>query len=923
MRDFDRFTGPNAGYVAELYELYLIDPESVAPDLRAYFAKVARGMPAAGVEVPGTLDAARRLGELVRAIRNRGHLAAHLDPLGIRKPVDEAVDPAAFGLDSGSLRELPARLIESPAADDGASAFEAVARLRAIYCSSVGYDFAHLTGAEEQRWLVEAVESGRFAANLDAAAKRDLLTHLSRVEAFEQFLGRSFPGQKWFSVEGNDVLIPVLDELIRNASRARLRHVVLGMAHRGRLNVLAHIMDKAYDSVLAEFMEGYYERESESSDWGWMRDVKYHLGASTTRTSTNGGSVRISLLANPSHVELVNPVVAGAVRALQEDGSAKGPDPDAALGILMHGDAAFAGQGIVAETFNMSQLRGFQTAGTIHIVVNNQIGFTTEPEDAQSTRYASDLAKGYDVPIAHVNADDPEAALSATRLAFAYRQRFRKDFVVDLIGYRRHGHNEGDEPSFTQPRMYSAIESHPTVGKLWARRLVEQGVLAAAEAGEFHDAALKRLQAARDSITLSEYPADYDREPVSSEGRRPPEVVTAVAAERLIELNKEIHRLPEGFNLHSKIERPFKRRLEALEGGKPIDWAHAESLAFASILADGIPIRISGQDTERGTFSQRHAVLHDVKSGEGFLALAGMPSAKAAFAIFNSPLSEAGVLGYEYGYSVKSPRSLVLWEAQFGDFVNNAQSVVDELIVSAHAKWGQASGLVLLLPHGYEGQGPNHSSAHLERFLHLAAGENIQIASCTTAGQYFHLLRRQALRLGDTPKPLVVMTAKSLLRHPAAASSVTDLAEGSFLPLIDDPRHTKSPSRVRRLVFCTGKVFVDLISSDEYSDGNHVAVVRIEELYPFPVERIAAVLERYDRVEDVVWLQEESQNRGAWSYVGPRLHALLRPETPLTYVGRPDRPSPAVGSLHLHKMQQAELIRRAISEKTRSLRAAS
>lgn len=917
MQDLPRFTGPNAGYIAELYERYLIDSATVSAELQAYFGSLTRGTDATDFALAegAPLVRVRQLQSLVEAIRTRGHLAARIDPLELRARDASVTAFTEFGLDESVLEGLPADLVEGPASGGARSARAAIDRLKAVYCQTAGYEFSHITVSKERAWLENAAESGRFAPPDDANSRIALLMQLTRVEAFERFLLRSFPGQKWFSVEGNDMLVPMLDELMRNAAASPLRQVVMGMAHRGRLNVLAHIMNRPYDSVIAEFMEGYFERESESTDWGWMRDVKYHMGALTARPSDSGGEIGISLLANPSHVELVNPVVAGAVRSVQ-DGAHNGngrAGGELAMGVLMHGDSAFAGQGIVAETFNLAQLAGYGTGGTIHVIVNNQIGFTSEHDETQSTIYASDMAKGFGVPVVHVNADDPETCLAAVRLAFAYRQEFQKDFVIDLVGYRRQGHNEGDEASFTQPIRTAAIAQHETVRAIWARQLVGDGAVSEAEVDELTKQAYDRLQAAKESIVVFEGQREVERARPSA---GPLELATAVPAERLALLNAELHRFPDGFHLNPKLEKPFQRRLEALESGA-VDWAHAEALAFASIVADGIPIRITGQDTERGTFSQRHAVLHDVEDGRQFTPLAALPSAKARFDIRNSPLSEAGVLAFEYGYSVRAPGTLVLWEAQFGDFVNNAQSVVDELIVSARSKWAQGSALALLLPHGYEGQGPNHSSAHLERFLQLAAGDNIQVASCTTAAQYFHLLRRQAAGLSTRPRPLVVMTAKSLLRHPRASSTLADFTEGSFRSVIDDPAAASAPKAVRRLVFCTGKVFVDLLSAEEYAAADHVAAVRIEDLYPFPVRKIAEILNRYDKVEDVVWLQEEPQNRGAWFFVGPRLHALLKPGVPLTYAGRPDRPAPAAGSHEIHRLQQAELVRKAVLQEPR------
>ncbi len=916
------FYGPNAGYVIELYEAYLRDPSSVGPELRELFrawrpeveAAVAPRVAAA----PAVPEQVLKLLSLVESIRDRGHLAAVLDPLGLRARDETPVRPESHGLTQGDLEGLPASILNSPLAEGAASAAEAISRLRQVYCGTAGYEFGHIRDVQERDWLRQAVESRQFEVRLDPAASRELLLRLSQVEAFEQFLHRTFPGQRWFSIEGNDMLLPLLDELMRQAGRAGMTAMTMGMAHRGRLNVLTHIFDKPYLVVLAEFGDGYkvHSVGSDGLECGWMRDVKYHMGA-RTRVPSSGpaGQLELTLMYNPSHLELVDPVVIGATRAVQDSKNAlerPAPDHDAAMAVVLHGDAAFAGQGIVAETLNLAQLPGYSTGGTIHIIVNNQIGFTTTPQEAHSTPYPTDLARGYDIPIVHVNADDVEACLGVARLALAYRQRFHKDFVIDLVGYRRYGHNEADEPAFTQPLMYEAIGKHPSVRALWAQRLVAEGVLSSEEAEGMVKSVLARLHEARASMPTiverqEEPPAPQD-DHEDAQG-----LATAVPVEALARLNQELHTLPQGFTLHPRLERPFARRREARDFDSQVDWAHAEALAFASILADGTAIRLTGQDTERGTFSQRHAVLHDARTGQRFVPLQALSSARAPFWVYNSPLSEVGALCYEYGYTLGAPDTLVLWEAQFGDFVNNAQSVVDEFLASGCAKWGQRSGLVLLLPHGYEGQGPDHSNAHLERFLQLAADDNIRVVYCTTSGQYFHLLRRQAALLRADPRPLVVMTAKSLLRHPLAAVALRELAEGAFQPVLDDPRAASRPEAVQRVVICSGKVFADLAASEQYASAEQVAIVRVEELYPFPARRLSAVLARYQWAEEVAWLQEEPRNRGAWSFVAPRLRPLLRPGVTLSYIGRPALPSPAVGSLVMHRQEQQRIIEAAFS----------
>ena len=917
MTSMEPFTGPNSAYLIELYEAYLKDNGSVDPQVRSFFdswapyltSSLPTQSPAAGAP---SVDYQQliRVVNLVDRIRDKGHLVANLDPLGLRPHRKLSSEATLQDISEQELSGLPPQLVQSPLAKGAPTAQEVVSKLRDLYFGTIGYEFGHIRDTVEKDWLQNSVESGEFKPRLDSNQRLSLLKRLSQAEAFEHFLHRSFPGQKWFSVEGNDTLVPVLDEIVQQASRSDVESIMIAMAHRGRLNVLTHIFEKPYDSLLAEFMYGS-SLNDEETDHGSSGDVKYHQGAET-KVGTGFKEVNISMFPNPSHLELVNPAVVGAVRAIQDsdgrDGKTPEPNIYKALGILVHGDAAFAGEGIVPETLNMAQLEGYTTGGVIHIIVNNQIGFTTEAHESYSTPYSSDVARGFDIPIIHVNADDVEGCLNATRLAFAYREQFHKDFLIDLIGYRRYGHNEGDEPSFTQPIMYNAIHDHPTVRAIWAEQLIQEGIVSDEEAAEMVQEVRNQLQEAL--TTVQEMVKDESKvlpEPIPDGD--PPQIATSVPAETLIRLNEELHAAPEGFSLNSKLERPLLRRREAFNEGGRIDWAHAEALSFASIIAEGTPIRISGQDTERGTFTQRHAVFHDVKNGARFTPLASLPSARAPFAIYNSPLSEVGVLGFEYGYSVQATDTLVLWEAQFGDFVNNAQSIVDEIIASAEAKWGQRSGLVLLLPHGYEGQGPNHSSGFLERFLQLANEGSFRVAYCTTAAQYFHLLREQAALIRTEPRPLVIMTAKSLLRHPDAASSLEDLSQGSFQPIIDDARAQGNPSGIKRVILCTGKVHVDLIGSNEYVEAESVAIVRVEEIYPFPSKMLAAVLDSYNNVEEVVWLQEEPQKRGAWSFVEPKLRDILKPGLPLLYVGRPGRSSPAEGSATLHKVEQDRLIR--------------
>jgi len=862
---------------------------------------------------------------LTQAVREFGHLAVQLDPLGSTPMGAPELDPAFHGITEADLVALPPEAVPSPLAEGAANAAEVIARLRAIYCGAIGYDFDQVQIADERAWLRDKVEGSRFAQPSDAATKRKLLDRLTEVEGFERFLHQTYLGQKRFSVEGTDTLVPLLDEVIHLSAANGVREVVIGMSHRGRLNVLAHILGKPYAAVIAAFEGGKGKTAntaaSDAAADGVTGDVKYHLGARLAQAA-DGSTVEVPIVLapNPSHLEFVDPVVVGMARASQDQRDQPGPprrDPAASLALLLHGDAAFPGQGIVAETLNLSGLPGYTIGGTIHVIVNNQVGFTTDVHDARSTIYAGDLAKGFEIPILHVNADDPEACLTAARLAIAYRQAFGKDFLIDLVGYRRWGHNEGDEPAFTQPRMYATIIEHPTVRALWAERLVAEGVVPADEPERLLKEALDHLAGIRRTVAdgTAETPGGS-----SSPSRGQRRVVeTAVPADRLREYHDAIHAFPAGFQPSPKLARQLDRRRDLLDqpDGK-VDWAHAESLGFAAILSDGTPIRLTGQDAERGTFSQRHLVLHDAATGARYVPLQVLPTARASFAVHNSPLSEAAAIGFEYGYSVHAPGTLVLWEAQFGDFANGAQVLIDQFITAAHAKWRQEPSLVLLLPHGYEGQGPEHSSARLERFLQLSAEESLRVADVTTAAQYFHLLRRQAALLAVDRHPLIVMTPKSLLRHPLAASPLADFSGGTFQPVLDDPRRADRPQTVSRVVLCSGKVAIDL-EGDEARVNEAVAVVRLEQLAPFQQTALRSMIERYPNLREIVWVQEEPRNMGAWSFVEPRLRDLLarlERHLPVHYVGRPERASPAEGSAQHHAVEQARIVAEAFADAT-------
>jgi 2-oxoglutarate dehydrogenase E1 component len=937
--------GLNAGYATTILEQYLENPESVPSEWRALFESgeselvkelpgLARlletmernggngGAAAAAPAAPAAAPAAPQpsavpdellLGgvaaamALVKAHRMHGHLAARLDPLGSEPVGDPALEPERLipKLTPELQARIPASLLRLyvPAQ----TLADALPRLRETYCGTLSYEIEHLSDHELRVWLRKAIESGKYRRPLSADEQKRLLERLTEVEGMERYLRRAFLGQKSFSIEGLDVMVPMLDEAIEISAEAGAHEVVIGMAHRGRLSVLAHTLGQPYEAILREF-EG--ERSIEavvSTTEGGSGDVKYHLGAEGVRKS-EAGEITVALCANPSHLEAVNPVVEGRARAEQTDRSTRAGvhDPGVALPILIHGDAAFAGQGIVAETLNLEGLAGYTTGGTLHLIANNQVGYTTDPAEGRSTRYSSDLAKGFDVPIIHVNADDPEAAISAIRLALAFRQRFGHDVVVDLVGYRRFGHNEQDEPAYTQPLMAQIIASHPTVRELYATRLAEEGVVPTEEAEHLDKSVETELKAAherlKEAIGDDDPPETPPRPVVATSGP-----LTAVAAERLRELDEELLRVPDHFTVHPKLLKQLERRPAALEEGR-IDWGQAEALAFASLLVEGIPIRLTGQDTERGTFGHRHLVLHDAHTGERYAPIQHLSDATASFEVHNSPLSEYACVGFEYGYAVAAPEALVLWEAQFGDFVNGAQIMLDQFIVAGLSKWGETSRLTLLLPHGYEGNGPEHSSARLERFLQSTAQENIRVVNPSTAAQHFHVLRRQALE--PVARPLVVMTPKGLLRLKEAASSLADFSEGYFQPVLDDP--TQDQERTQRLVLCSGKVYYDIAGHELRGKSTTSAVARIEQLYPFPSEQVKALVASYPSLQEVIWAQEEPQNMGAWRSIRHRLEEARPKDVPLRYVGRPWRASPSEGYPTAHLREQDRIVREAL-----------
>jgi 2-oxoglutarate decarboxylase len=924
------------------------------------------------------LQAVQSATALLKAFRTHGHLAARLDPLGVEPEGDPALDPEPLGLTPELMAQIPAKILRMWV--PGATLADALPHLRETYCGTIAYEIEHISSHRQRVWLREKIESGTFRQPLTNDEQQTLLKRLVEVDALERFMHKAYLGQHQFSIEGLDMTVPMLDELIQLAAAHGGKEVVIGMAHRGRLNVLAHNLGRPYDTIFAEF-EGASTLEAVTTiPQGGTGDVKYHHGTHGSYELPGGETIQVNLESNPSHLEYVSAVVEGATRAAQT--TRKGPhahqDTDAAVPIAIHGDASFPAQGVVAETLNLQALDGYKVGGTVHVITNNQIGFTTDPDDARSTRWASDLAKGFDVPIIHVNADDVPACMSAVRLAFAFRREFGHDVLIDLIGYRRFGHNESDEPAYTQPEMYAKIKGHKRVAELWGERLTAEGVVTKEQIDQLaqgvwdnlttlHQRLKAKIAAAAEHGSASSGTGEYqlDRSPS-------PEVQTAVPAERLRELGNQLLRTPDGFTVHPKLVKQLERRRAALQdsggggggavglangagagagagaggaagavaGGNAasasaaggaggatgavaggdtasagavdhprLDWAHAEALAFASLLTDGTPVRLTGQDTERGTFSQRHMVLHDAKTGQTFCPIQSLPEALAPFELHNSPLSELACMGFEYGYSQEAPETLVLWEAQFGDFVNSAQVIVDQFIVSGLAKWGQTSRLTLLLPHGYEGSGPEHSSARLERFLTLAAEGNIRVANLTTPAQYFHLLRRQA-RIAKQ-RPLVIMTPKSLLRLPQASSDISELAEESrFQPVLPEPG--VQDEQVTRLVLCTGKIYYDLVGHPDRQGNEAVAVGRVELLYPFPEGQILALIARYPNLREVVWTQEEPRNMGARAHMFPRLMQILSGDVHFGYIGRPERASPGEGYPAAHAAEQSRIVRTAL-----------
>jgi 2-oxoglutarate dehydrogenase E1 component len=861
-----------------------------------------------------TLDSIRAL-MLIRSYRVRGHLLAKLDPLELDVRTDHPeLNPATYGFHDADMDRVI--FTNYVLGLETATMREIMSILHQTYCGHIGIEFMHIQDPKEKSWLQERMESIHNQTHFTAKGKRAILNRLIETEGFEQYLDKKFTGTKRFGLDGGESLVPAMEQVFKRGSQLGVEEIVLGMAHRGRLNVLANVMDKPFQAIFSEFQGGTVHPD----DVLGSGDVKYHLGTSSDRVF-DGRTVHLSLTANPSHLEVVNTVCLGKVRGKQlQRGDV---DREKVLALLLHGDAAFSGQGLVPEAFDLSNLIGYQTGGTIHIVINNQIGFTTSPRYSRSSTYCTDVAKVVSAPIFHVNADDPEAVVHCARIAIEYRQKFKKDVVVDMICYRRHGHNEGDEPMFTQPSMYKKIAEHPTTRDIYAKKLIAEGAITQ----EYLDQAIADAKTELDEAfeAAASYKANkadwFDGawsgfSVATGDARRGD---TSVSMDRLKEAGQALTRIPDNFNLNPKIVRQLEAKRKMIESGDGIDWATAEALAFGTLLLEGNPVRLSGQDSGRGTFSHRHSVLVDQTNDERYIPLSNLRFGQAPFEVLDSPLSEAGVLGFEYGYSLAEPQMLILWEAQFGDFANGAQVVIDQFISSGEHKWLRMSGLVMLLPHGFEGQGPEHSSARLERYLQLSAEDNIQVCNCTTPANYFHVLRRQVRR--EFRKPLVLMSPKSLLRHKVCVSKLEDMSEGTtFHRVLWDGGDVHGDDKIRKLVLCSGKVYFDIAAERDKRKLKDTYVLRVEQLFPYPDQALAEEIGRFKNVEEVVWCQEEPRNMGAWSYIFEPLEKTLLDNggqaTRPSYAGRPAAASPATGSMKKHIAEQAQLIDDALAKTT-------
>jgi len=920
-------THANAAIIEAAYQAWLQDPNAVDPTWRAFFQGFTLGhggaTPAAALATAGDetraaapiIDSHKqsRVHQLINAYRSLGHIEAHFNPLGEPPPAHPKLSLAHFELDEADLET--AFDIGTYLGGGQMKLDDIRSRLRRTYCGPVGVEYMHIQDVDVRAWLQERMESTCNEPAFSRADKVRILRRVHKAELFERFLHTKYVGQKRFSLEGGETMVAAVDAIIEHCPNVRVAEVVMGMAHRGRLNILTSVMRKSFATLFEQFSENYIPDAV-----GGDGDVKYHLGYEVVLDTSDGRKVEVRLAANPSHLEIIDPVVEGKARARQRMRGGR-EFRHTVLPLLIHGDAAFAGQGVVAETLNFSQLIGYRTGGSLHFIVNNQIGFTTEPHEARSTRYCTDVAKMIEAPIFHVNGDHPEAVCMIAELALEFRDKFARDVVIDMYCYRKHGHNETDEPAFTQPLLYRQIAGHPQVSAVFSRKLIAEGTITQEESdaiqAEYSAALEKSLETAKASETArsaKRAAALEQRKFAGSTAVFQPHyhfkpVTTGVEAQVLDRVVHGLTTVPESFQLNPKLRRFLENRRKAHQHGGPIDWGFAEALAFGTLLVEGTPIRLSGQDTERGTFSHRHAVLHDMETDATYTPLKQLDENQATFCVYNSLLSEAAVLGFDYGYSLDYPSMLCIWEAQFGDFANGAQVVIDQFIASGESKWQRTSGIVLLLPHGYEGQGPEHSSARLERFLQLCAEDNIQVANITTPANFFHALRRQMKR--DFQKPLIVMSPKSLLRHSAATSPLADFTTGAFEEIIDDPIATAPDSGpITRLILCSGKVYYDLAEYRTKHQHHDTVIIRIEQLYPLHRERLAAIAARHETAR-LIWAQEESENMGAWSWIAPQLESVFG-RKPL-YAGRDASASPAVGSLALHKLELAAFLKQAFT----------
>ena len=876
----NNFSKINAGIIAEILENYFNDPSSIPENDRKILAEYLTSI--TGQDSSLSKFETKPQTQSTNFIREYGYIYAKTDPLDINNTPDS----------ESLLKNL-------------LSTNTPVSELKEIYLSNIGYEWGHIRSDEEKLWLQNKVEQEADYFNPTNQELIDSTYELIKAEDFEKFIHRSFPGSRWYSLEGSEALIPLLKTIINESSTLNMERIIMGMPHRGRLNVLSHIFNKSYELIFDEFKEeNLKSRLNDINPDEFLLDVKYHLGAKISTVNSHGKTLELFMLPNPSHLEMITPVIAGATLGIKDK---EHISSEKSLSIIIHGDAAFAGQGIVAETFNMSGIEGYNTKGNLHVINNNQIGFTTNPKNAFSTKFASDLARGFDIPILHVNADDIESCIRVAKLAVQYRSTFSKDILINLVGYRRFGHNEMDEPSFTQPLMYQKIKSHPTVRSLWVNNMLTKKLITFETMSAFEQSNSEKLKQANAVSNSVDHQAVAWPNNFSNDKNQSKTLTRKIDKDELIKINHSLWNVPLRFTLHPKLKALIEKRKDCSLNSK-IEWGHAEILSLASLSSNNVPIRITGQDSVRGTFNQRNGILIDIKNESKFNVFTNINKNNIPY-IINSPLSEEAALGFEFGYSSIFQDSLVIWEAQFGDFANNAQSIIDELICSSQAKWGQNTGLILLLPHGYEGMGPNHSSGHLERFLSLGSQNNITVTNCTNTSQYFHLIRKQGLTPADQKKPLIIMTPKSLLRHPLACSTLKEIIEGEFSPVLET--RTDDISNIQKLILCSGKIFIDCVHKNSPLILKNSVLIRFEQLYPFPEKNFKDIISKYKNIKKVIWLQEEPKNRGAWPYIRDIISPIFKN---LKYIGRNTTPSAASGSSLVHKLQQQKIFDEVIKE---------